>query len=68
MCKEIGVKLDNERWYEHVPKLVATSPEGKVTISWNQHVQTDRTIPSNESDIIIHDDEKGTCLLQDTAI
>jgi hypothetical protein len=36
ICKEIGVKLDSERWYEHVPKSVGTSQEGKVTILWNQ--------------------------------
>jgi hypothetical protein len=31
-CKNIGVKLDNEHWYEDVPRLVETSHEGKVTI------------------------------------
>jgi len=32
ICKEIGVKLDNEHWYDRVPKSVETSSEGKVTI------------------------------------
>ena len=33
ICKEIGVKLDNKHWYDHVdPKSVDTSHEGKVTI------------------------------------
>ena len=36
---------------------------GKVTILWNQQVQTDRTIPNNKPDIIIRDKEKGTCML-----
>jgi len=40
----------------------------KVTISWNQQVQTDRTIPNNKPDIIIRDNEKGTCMLIDVAI
>jgi hypothetical protein len=31
-CKEIGVILDNEHWYYHVPIEVETSSEGKVTI------------------------------------
>ena len=31
-------------------------------------MQTDRTIPSNKPDIIISDDEKGTCVLTDVAI
>jgi hypothetical protein len=29
MCKEIRVKLDNEHWYEHVPKSAETSKKGK---------------------------------------
>ena len=35
ICKETGGKLDNT-CYDHVPKLVETSHEGKVTILWNQ--------------------------------
>jgi hypothetical protein len=62
------VKLDSELWYEHVPKSVETSQVGKVTILWNQQVQTDRTIPNNKPDIIIQDNEKGTCTLIDVAI
>jgi hypothetical protein len=44
------------------------SQVGKVTILWNQKVQTDRTIPNNKPDIIIRDNEKGTCMLIDVAI
>jgi hypothetical protein len=69
ICKELGVKLDSELWYEHVPKSVETSQVGKITtILWNQHVQTDRTIPNNKPDIIIRDNEKGICVLIDVAI
>jgi hypothetical protein len=46
--KELGIKLDNGLGYEHVPKSVETSQVGKVTILWNQQVQTDRTIPNNK--------------------
>ena len=35
---------------------------------WNQQVQTVRTIPNNKPDIIIRDNEKGTCMLIDVAI
>ena len=35
---------------------------------WNQQVQTDRTILNNKLDIIIRDNEKGTCMLIDVAI
>ena len=34
----------------------------------DQQVQTDRTIPNNKTDIIIRDNEKGTCMLIDVAI
>jgi hypothetical protein len=68
ICKELGVKLDSELWYEDVPNSVETSQVGKVTILWHQQVQTDRTIPNNKPDIIIRDNEKGTCMLIDVAI
>ena len=68
ICKETGVQLDKNHWNEHVPKSVETSQGGKVTILWNQQVQTDRTIPNNKPDIIIRDNEKGTCTLIDVAI
>jgi len=51
-----------------VPKSVETSQGGKVTILWNQKVQTDRTIPNNKPDSIIRDNEKGTCVLIDVAV
>jgi hypothetical protein len=54
-----------KHWYEHVPKSVETSRGVKVTILWNQQVQTDRTIPNNKPDILIRDNEKGTCMLRD---
>jgi hypothetical protein len=68
ICKETGVKLDKKHWYEHVPKSIETSQGGRVTILWNQQVQTDRTTPNNKPDIIIHDNEKSTCMLIDVAI
>jgi hypothetical protein len=67
VCKETGVQLDKKHWYEHVPKSVETSQGSKVTILWNQQVQTDRTVPNNKPDII-RDNEKGTCMLIDVAI
>ena len=63
ICKETGVQLDKKHWYEHVPKSAETSPGGKVNILWDQQIQTDRTIPNNKPDIIIRDNEKGTCML-----
>jgi hypothetical protein len=62
------VQLDKKHWYKHVPKSVVTNQGGKVTILWNQQVQTDRTIPNNKPDIIIRDNVKGTCMLIDVGI
>ena len=68
ISKKTGVQLDKKHWCEHVPKPVKTSQGGKVTMLWNQQVQTDRTIPNNKPDIITRDNEKGTCMLTDVAI
>jgi hypothetical protein len=68
ICKETAVQLDTKHWYEHVPKSVETTRGDKVTIQWNQQVQTDRTIPQNKPDIVIRNNEKGTCMLIDVAI
>jgi hypothetical protein len=57
-----------KHWYEHVPKSVVTTEGDKVTILWNQQVPTDRTFPNSQPDIIIRDNEKGTCMLIDIAI
>jgi len=51
-----------------VPKSVEISQGGKVTVLWNQQIQTDRTIPNNKPDIIIRDNEKVTCMLINVAI
>jgi hypothetical protein len=67
-CKETGVILDNEHWYHHVPIVAERSREGKVTILQIQQVQTDRTIPNYKPDVIIRDNEKGTCMLIAVAI
>ena len=48
--------------------IIETSQGVKVTILWNLQVQTDRTIPNNKPDIIIRDNEAGTCMLIDVAI
>ena len=67
ICKKTWVKLDKKLQYELVPKSVETSQGGKVTILWNQEVQTDRTIPNKKPDII-RDNEKGTCMLINVVI
>jgi hypothetical protein len=66
-CNETVVQLDKNHWYEHIPKSVETGQGGNVTILWNQQVQTDGTIHSNKTHIIIRDNEKRTCMLTDVA-
>jgi len=56
---------NNNNNYNNNNNSVVTNQGGKVTILWNQQVQTDRTIPNNKSDIIIRDNEKRTCMLID---
>jgi len=63
VCEEIGVKLDNEHWYDHVEKSAESCHESKVTIFWNQQVQTNRSISTNKPYTIIHDNRQGTCML-----
>ena len=67
-CKDIGVKLDNKHLYNHVPKVVKTSHDVKLTILWKQQVQKDRTIPNNKPDIMIRDNKQGIRALIDVAI
>ena len=62
ICKVTGVQLDKKHWCEHVPKSVETSQGVKVTVLWIQQVQTDRTIPNNKPDILIHNNEKSTLI------
>ena len=66
LCKDIGVKLDNRHWYDHVLKSVDTSHECRVTVLWNQQVRTNVTIPDNKPESIIRDNKQGTCMLIDT--
>ena len=47
-----------------MPNTAETSQGGKVTVLCNQKLQTDRTNPNNKPDIIIRDNEKGTCMWQ----
>jgi predicted hydrocarbon binding protein len=68
ICKEIGVKLDKEHWYENVPKLVEPSHESKVNVLLNKKVQTLRTNSNNKAVIIMCNNEKGMPLLIEMAV
>jgi hypothetical protein len=68
MQEKLGVKFGNEHLYKHVRKLRETNHEGKVTMLWNQQVQSDRTIANNKPDIMIHVNEEGSYLPIDIAV
>ena len=59
VCRQYVNNNNNNNNNKHVPKSVEASQGGKVTILWNQQVQTNRNIPNNKPDIIICDKEKG---------
>jgi hypothetical protein len=42
--------------------------EVKVNVLWNQQVPNNRTIFNYKLDIVIHDNENGTCMLLDVAL
>jgi hypothetical protein len=42
--------------------------EEKVTVLWNQQLQTERTLPNNKPDITLRENEKGTLLLRETGM
>jgi len=65
---EMWIKLEEEHWHEHVPKLAETMHEVKLTVLWSKIVQTDRTLPNNKPDIIIRDNEEGKYMLIYVAI
>ena len=62
ICKETGVKLDNENRYDPVHKLVENSSKDEV------QVQTDSTISDNRSYIIIGESGKNAYMFVDVAI
>jgi hypothetical protein len=64
----INNNLDNEHWYEQVPKLVETSHAGKEVILRNEQGQTDSSTNNEKSDILIPDNEEETPMLTDVAI
>jgi len=62
-ARKEGKMLDKERWQKYVPISVVTGLGRKVTLFWNQQLQTEETIPNNKPDIVIRDNEKETSLL-----
>jgi hypothetical protein len=67
--KGVWVTLEKEHyWYEHVPKLVETCHEDKVTILRNRQLNNDTAVPNIKPDIMVLENERRTCLLIQIAI
>ena len=47
ICKDMGVKLDSEQRYEHVPKSIQTSHGGKHIVESNRCKQKEPSLTIN---------------------
>ena len=56
------------KYVSNIPGNHGVKELQKITILWNPQVQTDRTIANNKPDVIIRNNEKGTCMLIDVAL
>ena len=56
------VTADSAHWYVHVT-ISGKGHDDKVPILCHELLQTGRTVPNHEPDIIIRDNNKGTCVL-----
>jgi len=65
ICKEFGIEV-KDRWYEHEPTTV--TEKNIVTILWDMPIDTDRTMATNRSDIVLKNEKDKTCLLIDMAV
>ena len=46
-----------EKWYEHVPQPVTQSHDGKIVITWDLEIKTDRKVGHNKPDVLVQDHE-----------
>ena len=60
ICKEFGIEV-KERWYEHEPKTV--TEKDSISIVWDIHIHTDKTIAASRLDIVLKNKKDKTCLL-----
>lgn len=65
LCKHFGAKT-SEKYYQHQPEKVVNVDD--VTITWDLPVITDRTIPANRPDIVVHNRKNKECLLVEVSV
>ena len=51
ICKKLNVPIEAKKWYDHQPKTVTQTSDGKIRILWNMEVRTDREVKANRMDI-----------------
>jgi hypothetical protein len=66
--QKLGLKLKTGQSNYEVLRWIETSRDGNLTLLWIQQLQTNPNNPNNKPGIIIHDNEKLTCVLVDVAI
>jgi hypothetical protein len=67
ICNETVVKLRKQHWYKHVPKSVETSHGDKEPYYGINKWKVTGKNPNNKPDTITRDNEKGRCVLRDSA-
>ena len=65
ILKDLKIKV-SESWLKHIPTEVV-SKDG-IKVMWDSYILTDKKVPHNRPDIIIHDTNLQECLLVDVAI
>ena len=65
LCKHFGIKTP-DKYYEHQPEKVLNM--ANVTITWDVPVITDRNIPANRPDIVVHDKIEKQCMLIEISV
>ena len=65
IIRDLKVKV-SESWLHHKPEEVSTVSGIKVL--WDSYILTDKKVPHNRPDIIIHNEKNRECLIIDVAI
>ena len=65
ILRDLGIEVPKS-WMSHTPQ--ETTTKGGINILWDMYVLTDRKVPHNKPDIIVHDENTGECHIIDIAI
>ena len=65
ILKDLKVKV-SDSWLKHTPTEVVT--KNGIKVLWDSYLLTDKKVPHNRPDIVVHDTTLQECLLIDVAI